>query len=97
MALGARGQRKQERLSLRATARQVELIDEAAAAVDKTRTDFMLDVAVQESKRILADRRTFTLGDEERDAFLMLLDRPVVEKPRLRALFERGSVLEEKE
>jgi uncharacterized protein (DUF1778 family) len=57
----------------------------------------MLDIAVQESKRILADRRTFTLGDEERDAFLMLLDRPVVEKPRLRALLERASVLEEKE
>lgn len=97
MAMSALGQRKQERLSLRATPRQVELIDAAAAAVDKTRTDFMLDVAVQESKRILADRRTFTLGDEERDAFLMLLDRPVAQKPRLRALFERGSVLEEKE
>lgn len=90
-------QRKQERLSLRATPRQVELIDEAAAAVEKTRTDFMLDIAVQESKRILADLRTFILGDEERDAFLMLLDRPIVEKPRLRTLFERGSVLEEKE
>jgi uncharacterized protein (DUF1778 family) len=86
-------QRKDERVSLRATPRQVEMIDEAAAAVEKTRTDFMLDVAVQEARRILSDRRTFTLGDRERDEFLRLLDRPPVDKPRLRALFERGSVL----
>lgn len=91
------GQRKQERVSLRATPRHVQLIDEAAAAVEKTRANFMLDVAVHESKRILADLYTFTLGDEERDALLMVLDRPVDPKPRLRALFERGSVLEEKE
>ena len=62
MAMSAPGEKKHYRLSLRATRRQVELIDEAGAAVGKTRTDFMLDVAVRESKRILADLRTFTLG-----------------------------------
>ena len=85
--------RKEVRIPLRATSRQVELIDEAAAAAEKNRTDFMLDAAVKESKIVLADRHTFLLGDSERDEFLRLLDRPPVDRPRLRALFERGSVL----
>jgi len=87
--------RKQDRISLRATSRQVDVIDQAAETVQKNRSDFMLDAAVQEATRVLADRRTFLLGDEARDEFLQMLDRPPVEKPRLRGLFERGSVLGE--
>jgi len=86
-------QRKQDRIYLRATSRQVDVIDQAAEAIQKNRSDFMLDAAVEEARRVLADRRTFLLGDEERDEFLRMLDRPPAEKPRLRALFERGSVL----
>ena len=86
-------QRKQDRISLRATSRQVDVIDQAAEAVQKNRSDFMLDVAVQEAMRVLADRRVFLLGDEARDEFLQMLDRPPMEKPRLRALFDRGSAL----
>lgn len=85
--------RKDQRIPLRATHGQVELIDEAAAAEQKNRTDFMLEAAIEKSRRILADRRIFALGNRERDEFLALLDRPPIEKPRLRALFERGSVL----
>lgn len=85
--------KKQERISLRATARQVDVIDEAAEALQKNRSDFMLDVAVQEAARVLADRRTFTLGEEQRDAFLALLERPPLEKPALRALLARGGAL----
>lgn len=92
-ATNVRAQKKQDRISLRATPRQVDVIDQAAEAVQKNRSDFMLDVAVQEAMRILADRRTFLLGDEQREEFLQMLDRPPMEKPRLRALFERGSVL----
>lgn len=94
MTMSTRGQRKEERVSFRATERQLHVIDEAAAVVEKNRTDFVLDTAVQESKRILADRRSFVLGDGQRDEFLRRLDRPAVVKPRLRALFARGSVLE---
>ncbi len=92
-ATDARVQRKQDRISLRATPRQVDVIDQAAEALQKNRSDFMLDVAVQEAMRILADRRAFLLGDGQRDEFLAMLDRPPMEKPRLRALFERGNVL----
>jgi uncharacterized protein (DUF1778 family) len=86
-------QGKRDRISLRAARRQVELIDQAAAAVEKNRTDFMLEAAMQESRRVLADRRVFVLGNQERDTFLSLLERPPLEKRQLRALFERGGVL----
>jgi uncharacterized protein (DUF1778 family) len=54
-----------------------------------------LDATFQEAARVLADQRTFVLGDAERDEFLRLLDRPPLVKPRLRSLVERGSVLAE--
>ena len=70
-------------------------IDEAAAAQDKTRSESMLEASLLVARRVLTDRRAFRLGDSERDEFLRLLARPPVEKPRLQALFERGSVLDE--
>jgi uncharacterized protein (DUF1778 family) len=85
-------QEKQERVSLRATPRQIDVIDEAAEALQKNRSDFMLDVAVEEASRVLADRRSFVLGEEQREEFLQLLDRPPVDKPRPRALLKRESV-----
>jgi uncharacterized protein (DUF1778 family) len=87
--------RKRERIELRATSRQLLAIDEAAAALHKNRSDFVLDATFQEAARVLADQRTFVLGDVERDEFLRLLDRPPSVKPRLRSLVERGSVLAE--
>lgn len=87
--------KKENRIQLRATTRQVQEIDEAAAVESKTRSDFMLEASVREAHRVLADRRMFLLGDSERDEFLRLLDRAPVEKPRLRSLFERGTVLTE--
>jgi len=84
---------KEDRIQLRATSRQVLEIDEAANAEAKTRTDFILDAATREARRVLADRRAFVLGDSERDEFLRLLDRPPMVKPRLRSLVDRGSVL----
>jgi uncharacterized protein (DUF1778 family) len=86
-------QRKEERIAIRATRAQVDLIDQAAETLQKSRTDYMLDVAYEASQRILADQRLFMLDDSERDEFLALLKRPPRAIPELRALFERGSVL----
>jgi len=86
-------QRKDERIAMRATPRQVEVIDRAAEALDKSRSEFILDVVLEESRRVLADRRLFILDDEGRDQFLRLLDAPPRPIPELRALFRRGSVL----
>ena len=39
---------------------------------------------------------TIVLADRERDAFLRLLDRPAMDKPRLRALLAGPPVLDQK-
>jgi AbrB family looped-hinge helix DNA binding protein len=66
---------------------KVEVTDEGTILL---RPQKMVD-----ANRVLADQRTFLLGDSERDEFLALLDRPPSVRPRLRSLFERGSVLAE--
>jgi len=85
--------RKEERLDLRATKRQREVIDQAAAVTQKKRAEFVMDAAFQEATRVLADQRMFVLADSERDDFLRMLEGPATVKPRLQELTERGSVL----
>lgn len=68
---------KPERFNLRATARQAELLRNAAAASDTSVTEFILSNAVAEAERRLADRRIFLLGEEEFAEFEAMLDAPV--------------------
>lgn len=49
------------RINLRASARQEQLLKQAAAATDRTMTDFVLETAVVEAERVLADRRWFLI------------------------------------
>ena len=88
-----RTERKEERVQLRATHSQLDVIDRAAALVHKSRTDFMLDVATDESRRIIVDQELFVLDNVSRDQFLAALAAPPQPVPELRSLFARGSVL----
>jgi uncharacterized protein (DUF1778 family) len=63
-------------LNIRAEARQRDLIDRAAEAVGKSRSEFMLETACREAEAVLLDRRYFTLDDAQFDAFLARLDAP---------------------
>jgi len=63
-------------LNIRAEPRQRELIDRAAEAVGKSRSEFMLETACKEAEAVLLDRRYFTLDDEQFQAFLARLDEP---------------------
>ncbi|MGH3825054.1 MAG: DUF1778 domain-containing protein [Pseudonocardiaceae bacterium] len=74
------------RINLRASARQEQLLKRAAAATDRTMTDFVLETAVVEAERVLADRRWFLIDDQRWDEFQRLLDRPARDLPKLRAL-----------
>src|SRR2546428_12562111 len=83
---------KQERqgrdvtINLRANRRQRALIDRAAEALGKSRSDFMLDAACREAGAVLADRRFFLLDEKVHRRFTAALDRPPTENPRLRRL-----------
>lgn len=91
-----RGQRD-ARLNLRTSAQQQQLIRHAAAAVEKSVTDFVLESATANAERVLADRRWFVLSKEEWDDFEALLDAPVARTPKLAALLGEPTVFDSDE
>ena len=84
---------KNERIEIRTTTRVKRVLQEAAAARNKTMTEFVLDVAMTEAAEVLADRRLFLLDDEQWETFLAALDAPTKPRPRLESLMREPSVL----
>ncbi|HEU5021881.1 MAG TPA: DUF1778 domain-containing protein [Bryobacteraceae bacterium] len=77
---------------MRASRKQKILIDRAAAALGRSRSDFMLDTACREAESVLLDRRYFLLTDEEFRKFTAMLDRPSRDNPGLRRLLRTRPV-----
>ncbi len=73
-------------INLRANQRQRALIDRAAEAVGKNRSDFMLDAACRAADAVLLDRRLFLLDEKSYRRFMAALDKPPADNPRLRRL-----------
>jgi uncharacterized protein (DUF1778 family) len=65
------------------------LIDRAAAASGKDRTEFMLDAATREATTILLDQRYFQLNSEAFAKFTAALDAAPADNPRLKQLLAR--------
>ena len=75
-----------ENINLRASRSQKTLIDRAAEAQGRNRSDFMLDVACRAAESVLLDRRYFNLDKEQFRRFTALLDAPPKSNPRLTRL-----------
>jgi len=75
-----------ENINLRVTRDQKALIDRAAEALGRNRSDFMLDVACREAESVLLDQRYFNLDKEQFRRFTALLDAPPKSNPRLTRL-----------
>lgn len=75
-----------ENINLRVTRNQKALIDRAADALGRNRSDFMLDAACQEAESVLLDRRYFVLSDDKFKQFTDMLDKPPASNPRLARL-----------
>ena len=89
-----RRETREDRISVRATPTQRRVLEKAAEATGKTLTSFVLDAASTEAQRALADRRLFMLDDAQWTRFTDALERPSIEKPRLRRLLTTPSVLD---
>lgn len=76
-------------INLRIEARTRQLIDDAAAVLGKTRTDFMIDSARAQAIDVLLDQRLFVLDSDQFDAFVDVLNCPPQPDPKLRALMRR--------
>jgi len=83
---------KGERIALRVTPRQKETIEAAAAALGRSVTDFVVQVAVEKADEALADRQTFHVPDHQWAEFERLLDAPVRPNEGLTDLFAKPSV-----
>jgi uncharacterized protein (DUF1778 family) len=76
-------------INLRIETQTRRLIDDAAAILGKTRTEFMVESARKTAIDVLLDQRLFVLNPERYDAFLHALDNPPAPGPKLRSLLRR--------
>lgn len=76
-------------INLRIETRTRQLIDDAAAILGKTRTEFMVESARREAIDVLLDQRLFALDAKRFDAFMHALDNPPAPGPKLRSLLRR--------
>ena len=63
-------------INLRAPAAQRALIDQAAEVQGKSRTDFMLEAALEKAQQVLLDRTVFALDPKRFARFMRILDAP---------------------
>ena len=72
-----------EVINVRIPAAQKALIDSAARLLGKSRTAFILELAVRHAEGVLAEKTHFQLSQEQWDAFTQALDAPVQPDPAL--------------
>lgn len=85
---GTKESARSETINLRANQNQKTLIDRAAEALGRSRSDFMLETACREAEMVLLDRRYFALPADAFKRFTAMLDKPPANNPKLRRLFE---------
>ncbi len=73
-------------INIRASRQQRDLIDQAAQALGKSRSDFMLETACREAEGVLLDRAFFRLDQDAFARFTALLDNPPPPSDELREL-----------
>ena len=85
---------KTDRWAFRVAPATDHKVRQAAEAVDRKLTDFVIQAAEVEAERVLADRTRFTLEATAWDEFKSLLDRPARANSRLAELFKKPTVFE---
>ena len=73
-------------INLRALPQQRDLIDQAASALGKNRSDFMLEAACERAQSVLLDQVFFRLEADKFEQFVALLDAPPQSNPGLERL-----------
>lgn len=82
------------RWDLRVAESEDALVRAASGFAETSFTSFVRGAAVNEAKRVLADRTTFELGDSDWRRLNELLDRPPRVPNGLRDLFAKPSTFE---
>jgi uncharacterized protein (DUF1778 family) len=78
-----------DRINIRVDRTDRELFDRAAEARDENLTQFLIESGRERAERLLADRTTFTISQENWQEIVDALDRPARPKLELTELFSR--------
>ncbi|MDQ2763516.1 MAG: DUF1778 domain-containing protein [Pseudomonadota bacterium] len=82
---------RSQRINVRATPRQEQLLRRAAEATDRSMTDFILESASVEAERILANRLWFVADERQWAEFKRPLELPLTSTAKLAKLARRPS------
>lgn len=91
MARTGANRARNDTINIRVKPQQRDVIDRAAQALGKSRSEFILDTACREAETVLLDRRFFALDDATYRKFTEALNRPPRENPRLRKLLRTAA------
>ena len=81
-------------INIRAKARQRDLIDQAAARLGRSRSDFMLEAACNKAEDVLLDQAFFAVSAGTFTKLQELLDRPLPATDKLRRLLKTKATWE---
>jgi uncharacterized protein (DUF1778 family) len=85
---------RSEKLDLRLSSDAKQKLYRAAAAANRSVSDFVLESALSRADETLADRRYFGLDAERWTAFMTALDAPPRSHPRLERLLTEPSIFD---
>lgn len=88
---------RSQKLDVRLTPEAKRTLNIAAAASQRSVSEFVLESALARAEELLPDRHKFVLNDKQWKAFLAALDRPPQPMPRLKRLLSKPSVFERSE
>ena len=86
---------KNERLQLRLTTQQKEIIARAAQTKQTSMSNFILEESYQAALEILSSQTLFSLTDEQWENFCQALEAPPKPIPALKKLLTEKSVFED--
>lgn len=81
-------------VNLRVRGETRSLIDRAAKALGRSRSDFMIEAARRAAEDAILDQTVISVSREKYDAFLAILDRPPQPSEKLRALMQSTPIWE---
>ena len=85
---------RSQKIDLRLTPEAKRTLHAAAAASERSVSEFVLESALARAEETLPDRRRFMLNDKQWKAFVAALDAPPRPTPRLKRLLDEPSVFE---
>jgi uncharacterized protein (DUF1778 family) len=83
------------RLSIRATAKQKEIISRAAASRRQSISEFVLENSIEAAEGLELDNAYFVLSPEKYRSFVAALDEPPRPNAALRELFSEPSLIDD--